>query len=561
MRASNALLSFGPLLVAAIASISVPARPGGTTGAESTESPGQRIFVQRCALCHATDDRGSQGPGLGGVVGRPAASTHFGYTRALRDSGLVWDRSTLDRFLAAPSQVVPGTAMPMPVPDPDERRQIVDYLATLVSSVPSSGRATSMVSALPAPALPAPRSGRDALGDYRSDGPGVRRRFTVGDLPAPFATPSSRNAPEVVSPPAGAHPYVPPGFRADVFAADLDGPRVLRVAPSGDVFVAESQAGRIRVLRARDGVSAVEENRVFASGLDQPFGIAFYPPGGHPEWVYIAENNAIVRFPYRDGDTSASGAPETIVPRLIGGTGGHWTRDIAFSTDGATMFVSVGSGSNVAEDGEDETDRADVLAFDPIGRNRHVFASGIRNCSGLAVHPTTGDVWCATNERDGLGDDLVPDYVTRVRAGAFYGWPWYYLGDHQDPRHDGERPDLLGHVTVPDVLLQAHSAALQVAFYRATAFPPEYRGAFVTLHGSWNRSKRTGPKVVLLPLTEDAPTGEYVDFMTGFVVDDETVWARPVGVAVAHDGALFVGEDGNGTIWRITPTGGARAGQ
>jgi glucose/arabinose dehydrogenase len=197
-----------------------------------------------------------------------------------------------------------------------------------------------------------------------------------------------------------------------------------------------------------------------------------------------------------------------------------------------------------------------VLVFDPEGGDRHVFASGIRNCVGLAVHTSTGDLWCSTNERDGLGDDLVPDYITRIRHGGFYGWPWYYLGDHEDPRHAGERPDLASAVIVPDVLLQSHSAPLQMTFYDANAFPSRYRGnAFAALHGSWNRSKRTGPKVIMVPVRGGVPTGDYEDFMTGFVVDDDAVWARPVGVAVARDGALFVSEDGNGTLWRISFAG------
>ena len=198
-----------------------------------------------------------------------------------------------------------------------------------------------------------------------------------------------------------------------------------------------------------------------------------------------------------------------------------------------------------------------MLAFDPDGGNRQVFATGLRNCVGLAVHPRTGDLWCATNERDGMGDNLVPDYVTRVRAGGFYGWPWYYIGPHEDPRHAGERPDLLGRVTVPDVLIQPHSAPLAMTFYQAprggvAAFPADHDGdAFVALHGSWNRSRRTGYKVVRVPLHDGVPRGVYEDFMTGLVVDDDDVWARPVGVAVAHDGALLVTEDGNGLMWRI----------
>jgi glucose/arabinose dehydrogenase len=479
----------------------------------------------------------------------------FGYSGALRESQLTWDRATLDRFLAAPGQLVPGTTMPIAIPDDGERRAVLDYLATLApGEMPSP---TTEVRLATPPAPPGLRVGRAAFGDYRGDGPGVRRRITTADLPPPYSTPSAQNGPDVVAPPPGAHPYVPPGFRVDVFAHDLIGPRLLRVSPTGDLFVAESQAGRVRVLRAADGARAAEWDASFASGLDRPFGIAFYPPGPDPKWVYVAETNAVVRFPYANGDMKARGERQTIVPQLTVGQGGHWTRDVAFSLDGKQMFVSIGSGSNVAEGYSDERDRADVLVFDPEGRGRQVYASGIRNCVGLAVHATTGDLWCSTNERDGLGDDLVPDYITRVRRGGFYGWPWFYLGDHEDPRHAGERPDLAGTIAVPDVLLQAHSASLQMTFYDKAAFPPRYRGAaFASLHGSWNRGKRTGPKVIAVPLEGGVPTGEYEDFMTGFAVDDDAVWGRPVGVAVAHDGALFISEDGNGTLWRIAFVGG-----
>jgi glucose/arabinose dehydrogenase len=315
-------------------------------------------------------------------------------------------------------------------------------------------------------------------------------------------------------------------------------------------------AGRVRVLRAGDGGRKAERNEVFAAGLDRPFGIAFYPPGPEPKWLYVAQTGSVVRYPYQNGDLVKRGSAQTVVASLGHGSGGHWTRDVAFSSDGAQMFVSVGSASNVAEGNTDERDRADVLVFDPEGRGRRVYASGLRNCVGMAVEPSTHDLWCSTNERDGLGDDLVPDYVTRVHSGGFYGWPWFYLGAHPDPRHAGERPELASKVVLPDVLLQSHSAPLQLTFYDATAFPPKYRGgAFVASHGSWNRAKRTGPKVIFLPLRAGVPTGEYEDFMTGFVASDDAVWARPVGVAVAHDGALFVSEDGNGTIWRVSSTG------
>ena len=267
-----------------------------------------------------------------------------------------------------------------------------------------------------------------------------------------------------------------------------------------------------------------------------------------------------------------------MVPKLTDTTGGHTTRDVVFSRDGKRMFISVGSGSNVGEqmsaktpeeirawEAENgfgaawgpEAHRAQILVTDPEGRQPlRAFATGIRNGVGLAVHPETGDLWVSTNERDGLGDNLVPDYVTRVKEGGFYGWPWYYLGNREDPRHAGERPDLAGKAIVPDVLEQSHSASLGMTFYTATsgvaAFPAEYRGdAFVALHGSWNRTIRTGYKIIRVLLKNGVPTGQYEDFLTGFVVDNRSVWGRPVGVTVAHDGALLFTEDGNGTMWRV----------
>jgi glucose/arabinose dehydrogenase len=365
---------------------------------------------------------------------------------------------------------------------------------------------------------------------------------------------------------------VPAGFKVELFADGLSGPRIMRVAPNGDIFIAETHADRIRVLRAADGGSRPAVNEVYASGLNRPFGIAFFPSGDNPRWVYVANTDSVVRFPYRPGDLKASDKPEIVVAELPRG-GNHWTRDIAFTSNDKRMLISVGSASNDAEGMSaapgglpswsdqhplgaswgNETDRAAVLAFDPDGKNPGIFATGIRNCVGLAIHPVTADVWCSTNERDGLGDDLVPDYVTRVREGSFYGWPWFYIGDHQDPRHLGQRPDLKGRIAIPDVLIQPHSASLGLTFYNGNAFPAEYRGdGFAAEHGSWNRSRRTGYKIVRIRLKDGIPTGTYEDFVTGFVVNDSEVWGRPVGVAVAHDGALLVSEDSNGTIWRVT---------
>jgi glucose/arabinose dehydrogenase len=414
-------------------------------------------------------------------------------------------------------------------------------------------------------------SGTAAYGDWRSDAPGTIRKISAADLPPPFATGSTRETAHIVSAPAGAHLATLPGFSAAVFAEHLQNPREIRIAPNGDIFVAESRADQIRVLRGSD---KAEQSEVFASGLDLPFGIAFYPPGPDPQYVYVANTNSVVRFPYKNGDLKAGGPPETIVPNLVESGSGHWTRDITFSPDGKHMFVSVGSGSNDAEgmpkappEGWEashplgaawgsEAGRADVLEFDPDGGNGRIFATGIRNCVTLALEPRTNDLWCATNERDGLGDNLPPDYVTRVREGGFYGWPWYYIGNNEDPRHKGERPDLAGKVTVPDVLIQPHSAPLEMTFYNGAMFPPEYRGsAFVALHGSWNRHLRTGYKIVRAIVHDGVPTGEYEDFVTGFVTDDGSVWGRPVGVAVAKDGSLLFSEDGNGTIWRVSYSG------
>jgi glucose/arabinose dehydrogenase len=414
--------------------------------------------------------------------------------------------------------------------------------------------------------------GKAAFGDWRADLPGRRRRILPADLPAPFATRSAGNPPHVVAKPRSEHLVVPPGFHVEVFASGLEGPRAIKVAPNGDVFITQSWGGRLSVLRPADGGSQPPHVQVFASNLNAPFGLAFYPPGPDPNWLYVAQANSVVRFAYRRGDLRAREAPQVIVPSLPYG-GSHWSRNVAFSNDGKRMFVSVGSASNDGEDltkrdaGEiarfeaehglgaawgEEEHRAEVMAFAPEGGQERVYATGLRNCVGLAVDPAGGDLWCSTNERDELGDDLVPDYVTRVRDGGFYGWPWYYIGDHEDPTHRGERPDLKEKVTVPDVLIQAHSASLEMAFYTAHQFPKEYRGSlFVAEHGSWNRSKRTGYKVIRIVMKDGVPTGEYDDFMTGFVVDDRDVWGRPVGIGVMRDGSLLVTEDANGTVWRV----------
>jgi glucose/arabinose dehydrogenase/cytochrome c2 len=540
---------------------------------------GQAYFQISCAVCHSAglgpDNTViiKQGPSLVGVLGRRAgSSSHFNYTQAMRNSGLVWDAATLNRFLANPMGVLPGTTMPMPVPNEGSRADVIAYLSTL--SIPPGVTLHYQVIATP--------SVSTDVNDWQRQAPGLQHHFTVADLPPPFATQSAGNGPQVVPPPATAALSVPPGFTVRRFADGLSNPRLLRTAPNGDIFIAETGRGRIRVMRAADGAEAPAENQIFAEGMDRPFGIAFYPPGENPKWIYVANNNSVVRFAYQTGDLKATGAPEIIVPKLTDSAGGHSTRDVAFSRDGRRMFVSVGSGSNVAEEmkkktpaeihaweaenglgaaWDGETHRAAILVTDPEGHQPlRAFATGIRNGVGLAVNPKTGDLWVSTNERDGLGDNLVPDYVTRVTEGGFYGWPWYYMGNHEDPRHAGERPDLAGRAIVPDILEQSHSASLEMTFYPASkgvaAFPAEYRGdAFVAFHGSWNRSTRTGYKIARLRVKRGVPTGAYDDFVTGFVVDEHSVWGRPVGVTVAHDGALLFTEDGNNTVWRVAYNG------
>ena len=415
--------------------------------------------------------------------------------------------------------------------------------------------------------------GKAAFGSWQQDKPGLRRLIKPQDLP-PVGK-STPNFSEVAPVPPGAKPRVPPGFLVEMVASGYASPRAIRVAPNGDLFVAASASNTIRVLRVPSGTASPTKNEVFASGLTQPFGIAFYPLGPNPEWVYVANSDGVVRFPYKNGDLIATGKPEQIVGHIPWVH--HWTRDIAFTPDGKRLLLSVGSGSNVAldmfpepevkgglqawikseplgADWDTEERRADVLSYDPDGKNEKIVATGLRNCAGVTIQPATGLPWCVVNERDELGDNTPFEYATAVKDSAFYGWPWYYIGSHEDPRHKGARPDLKGKVTVPDVLMQAHSAPLQIVFYEGNDFPASYKGsAFVALHGSWNRAERTGYKVVRL-LFDNAgePTGEYEDFMTGFVISDKQVWGRPVGVAVAKDGSLFVTEDGNGTIWRVS---------
>ncbi len=422
------------------------------------------------------------------------------------------------------------------------------------------------------------RAGPAAFGSWKTDAPGVSRHIKPADVPPPLTgqdpEASIGNNAKVVDPPKGALPKVPDGFAVQVFATGFKMPRTLRTAPNGDVFLAESGTGRILVFRAGAGDTPATPE-VFADNLDQPYGIAFHPPAD-PQHVYVGAASQVVRYPYKVGAIKAGGPAEVIVGNIP--TERHWTRDLAVSRDGSRLFVAIGSSSNLGVAGMPdmtpaqleehekshgrgaawgkEENRAVVRVFDPEGKTLRNYATGLRNCSSLAMQPATDNLWCVVNERDHLGPDVTPDYMTRVEENAFYGWPWYYLGDREDPALKGKRPDLKGVARVPEVLIQAHSSALSAAFYDGDSFPADYRGdAFVALHGSHSRPEMTGYKVIRVRLKNGTATGEYEDFMTGFVLDNNTVWGRPAGLAVTRDGALLVSDDANGTIFRVTRAG------
>ena len=434
-----------------------------------------------------------------------------------------------------------------------QRWQVITYLKSMSGTAAGTARtakstatAASAKSTAPPPSAP--------FTDYRFEKPGTVHHITVKDLPAPFATPSASGAPKVVPRPEKAWPKAPKGFAVSLYATGLNNPRLMRTAPNGDIFLAETSAGNIKVFRGMTSDGRPEQVQVFATGLNIPFGIAFYPLGPNPQWVYVANMDSVVRFPYQNGDMTSTGPPEHLADLASGGH--HRSRDLQFSPQGTKMFVSVGSQENV-DDTPAEKNRAAILEYNPDGSGLRTYASGIRNAVGLAVNPTTGELWCSVNERDGLGNNLVPDYITHVQEGGFYGWPWWYMGGNQDPRLAGQHPELKDKVITPDVILQPHNASLQMTFYEGKQFPAEYQGdIFAAEHGSWNRSPRAGYELIRVPLHQTAhATGEYEDFLTGFVVDDDSVWGRPVGVTVAPDGSLLVSDDASGSIWRVTYIG------
>jgi glucose/arabinose dehydrogenase len=420
-------------------------------------------------------------------------------------------------------------------------------------------------------------TGGSAFVSSISVSPGIFRKITTADLPKPFATESAATKSRIVPRPAGALPLAPAGFRVSLFADGLKMPRVIRVAPNGDIFLVETQAGQVRVFRGISADGKPRETTVFATGFHEPYGVIFYPSGNDPKWLYVANTDSVVRYAYKSGDMKATGKAETVIPLLpsnrprdevafsaydraveagrVPPDHGHWTRDLALSLDGKSLFVGVGSASNLddPDDHPTETRRANILEYTPEGKFVKIYASGIRNPSGIAVDPATGQLWCSVNERDGLGDDLAPDYITHVQEGGFYGWPWYYMGGNLDGRLNGKHPELKDKVIVPDVLLQSHSASLQMTFYEGKQFPAGYRGdIFASQHGSWNRMVRSGYEVVRVPLKNGKSDGVYEDFLTGFLTPSGDVWGRPVGVATAPDGSLLVSDDGSGSIWRVS---------
>ncbi|HEV2400065.1 MAG TPA: PQQ-dependent sugar dehydrogenase [Candidatus Sulfotelmatobacter sp.] len=510
-------------------------------GQQTAIDAGRTVYTRNCLSCHGKTLQGTGNvPSLvgGSLKGVTAGEVFWFVTKGDKDNGMPsWS------FL------------------PEEKRwQVVSYVEGV-----ASGK-VSPASAAAAPASAA-NSGNASLKaaaphppftDFRYEKPGTVRKIMVKDLPAPYATKSAENGAEVVARPENAFPVTLPGFKVDLFATGLENPRFMRTAPNGDIFLAESEPGRIMVFRGMTSDGKPEQSAIFASGLKRPYGIAFYPPGPDPQWVYIGSTNEVVRFPYHKGDVKASGEAQHVVDLPDGG--GHWTRALDFSKDGKTLYVAVGSASNVDDPDTTpaEKDRADILYCDPNNCQLKVYAYGIRNAGGgIRVNPKTDELWCSVNERDALGDNLVPDYITHVQEGGFYGWPWWYMGAHQDPRLQGKHPELKNKAIVPDVLLQPHNASLEITFYEGDKFPAEYKGdIFAAEHGSWNKATRVGYEVIRVPLHQSGhANGEYEDFLTGFVLPNGEVWGRPVGITVAPDGSLLVSDDGSNSIWRVSYTG------
>jgi len=400
---------------------------------------------------------------------------------------------------------------------------------------------------------------------------------TPHKLPQPYTTPSAMHFPKVIGWPVKETPRVPNGFIVDALATDIESPRWLYVLPNGDLLVAQSKTAKapkddprlaqamtdagslgtspnqITLLRDANKDGRFETRQVFIAALNQPFGMAL-----EKGYLYVANTDSVMRFPYKDGATSIDVGGEKIVDLPAGGYNNHWTRNIIFSPAGDKMYITVGSQTNVDEEGIDAMDphRAAILECNPDGSGMRVFASGLRNPNGMDWAPNTGALWAAVNERDELGDDVPPDFLTSVREGGFYGWPYAYFGI-EDPRHKAERPELVAKALIPDVPVGAHTASLGFLFYKGTSFPARYRnGAFVAQHGSWNRSKFSGYRVAFVPFNVGSTSG-VEDFVTGFIASEERkeVYGRPVGLALLPGGALAIADDAGNRIWRVRSTG------
>jgi glucose/arabinose dehydrogenase len=382
-------------------------------------------------------------------------------------------------------------------------------------------------------------------------------KTAIGDitLPPPYATESKSNNSKVIGWHAGKTPKAPEGFTVTKFADGFENPRWTYIAPNQDIFVVESgtrsSKNQITVLRDKDKDGKFETREVFISGLNKPFGMLVLK-----DFFYIANTDGLYRYPYKNNPLKLETKGEKILELPAGGYNNHWTRNLLASLDGSKIYVSVGSGSNVGENGMDkEVRRAAILEINPDGTGEKIFASGLRNPVGMDWNPANKELWTAVNERDELGDDLVPDYITSVKREGFYGWPYSYFGNIPDPRMKGERKDLVEKAIVPDVPVGSHTASLGLAFYTKDAFPAKYKnGAFVGQHGSWNRSKISGYKVLFVPFKDGKPSGKPEDFLTGFISDANKaeVYGRPVAVTVMNDGSLLVNDDSSNTIWKVT---------
>jgi glucose/arabinose dehydrogenase len=378
--------------------------------------------------------------------------------------------------------------------------------------------------------------------------PGARIRIYPSRLPLPYATDSVENPPEVMGLPRQPPIRLPAGFIVNAFAQDLTNPRWMAVAPNGDLFVAESSAGKVTLLRDSEGKGHADIVSTFASGFRRPHGLAF-----QGDFLYVADIDGVWRLPWQPGMTRAAAAPAPVTsPGAFGGSETHWTRTLLFNLDGSRFYVAIGAATNL---GEDPLPRASVQSFNADGGDQRTLAAGLRNPVGLALYPGTDQVYAVVDERDGMGDGLVPDFLTRLQTGGFYGWPYAYIGRNPQPDFP-ERPDLVDKTLVPDLLFQAHSSPLGLVFYEGSQFPLEYRGdAFVALHGSWNRGEPTGYKVVRVPFKNGQPLGYYETFLSGFWIDGTQrakVWGRPAGLAVAADGSLLIADDVANVIWRVS---------